>query len=368
MNIPLVNIKAQYAEVGTEIENKVLEILRSTWYILGNEGKELEKEVADFTDAGFGAGVRSGTEALFLGLRALGVKAGDEVITTPFTFIATAEVISYLGATPVFVDIEEDSFCIDVTKIEEKITDKTKVIMPVHLYGQSADMDPIMEIAKKHNLKVLADACQSIGTTYKGKGVGGIGDCVGFSFFPTKNLGACGEGGMVTTNDESLLEEIKVLRAHGMRVRYEHETIGYNSRLDEIQCATLRVKLRKLAAWTKKRQANAKFFIDNLSGIDGLRLPITKEYSNHVYHQFTLRYEKRDELLAFLQERGVGSAIHYPKPIHLQPAYSFLGIGEGSFPVSEKVSKDIFSIPVYPELSQDELDYIVATIKEFFSK
>jgi len=366
--IPLVNIKAQMEPIQKDLEEAVLKVMRSGWFILGNEGKELEKEIAEYTDAKYAAGVRSGTEALFLALRALGVGSGDEVITTPLTFIATAEVISYLNATPVFVDVEEDSYCIDPAKIEEKITDKTKVIMPVHLYGHSADMDPIMAIAKKHNLKVVADSCQSIGVTYKGKGVGGIGDFSGFSFFPTKNLGAAGEGGMITTNNEKLIEEIKVLRVHGMKVRYEHEMIGYNSRLDEIQCAVLRVKLKSLPEWTAKRVANAKYFIDNFQDIDELTLPVTKEYSNHVYHQFAVRCKDRDALLEFLKEKEIGTAIHYPKPIHLQPAYKFLGIQEGSFPISEQISKEIFSLPIFPELKEEELKYIVDSIKEFFSK
>jgi len=340
--------------------------LRSTQYILGEEGKLLEKEMSEYVGADQAAAVRSGTESLFLALRAIGIGPGDEVITTPFTFIATAEVISYLGATPVFVDIEEETFCIDPARIEEKITDKTRAIMPVHLYGHSADMDPIMEVAAKHDLKVVADACQSVGVEYKGKGIGGIGDLVGYSFFPTKNLGACGEGGMVVSNDAQLIDDIKVLRAHGMRIRYEHEVIGYNSRLDEIQCAVLRIKLSRLAEWTKKRQRNAQYFIDNLSGVDGLKLPVTREYSNHVYHQFTLRCDERDKMLEHLQTKGIGTAIHYPKPIHLQPAYQDMGLKEGAFPISEKVSKDIFSIPVYPELTAAELEEIVSAIKSFF--
>jgi len=363
-NIPLVNVKVQFAQIQEEAEKQVLEILRSGAYILGQHNKALETELAAYTGAKFAIPVKSGTDALFVALRAAGITAGDEVITTPFTFIATAEAICYLGAKPVFVDIEPETYCIDAKKIEAKITSKTKAILPVHLFGHSADVDAINAIAKKHNLLVIGDACQSIGTEYKGTPIGGIFQSECFSFYPTKNLGGCGEGGAVTTNDPVIADKIKVLRAHGMREVYKHEMIGYNMRLDEIQCAILRLKLQKLAGWTKRRQEIAARYIKELSGVKGLSVPKTSAYSNHIYHQFTLLSDKRDALMKYLKEHGVGVAVHYPIPLNLQECFGYMGEKEGSYPVSESIAKKIFSIPVYPELTDEEVGYIIQTVKE----
>jgi len=363
-NIPLVNVKVQFEQIQEEAEKQVLEVLRTGAYILGQHNKALETELAEYTGAKYAIPVKSGTDALFVALRAAGIQAGDEVITTPFTFIATAEAIEYLGAKPIFVDIDPETYCIDVAQIEKKITAKTKAILPVHLFGHSVDVDAIEAIAKKHNLVVIGDACQSIGTEYKGKPIGGIFAMECYSFYPTKNLGGCGEGGAVTTNDPVLADKIKVLRAHGMREVYKHETIGYNMRLDEIQCCILRLKLKKLAAWTKRRQEIAMRYTEAFKNVPGLKTPIAKDYSNHIYHQYTLLTEKRDILQKHLKDNGVGTAVHYPIPLNLQEAFAGLGLGVGSFPVSERIASQIFSIPVYPELTDEEIAYVIEKVKE----
>ncbi len=363
-NIPLVNVKVQFAQIKTEAEKQVLEILNTGAYILGQHNKGLEAELAAYTGAKYAIPVKSGTDALFVALRAAGIQPGDEVITTPFTFIATVEAIWYLGAKPVFVDIEPDSYCLDVKQIEKNITKKTKAILPVFLFGHSVDVEALETLAKKHNLVIIGDACQSIGTEYKGKPIGGIFAAECFSFYPTKNLGGCGEGGAVTTNDDKLYDTIKILRAHGMRETYKHEMIGYNMRLDEIQCAILRLKLKKLAEWTKARQKIAAKYTAAFKGIPGLTVPATKPYSNHVYHQYTLLSKNRDALLKLLKEKGIGSAVHYPIPLHLQQALAYLKEGPGSYPVSEKIAQEIFSIPVYPELTEEEVDYIIENVLE----
>jgi len=363
-NVPLVNVKVQFDQIKEEAEKDVLEILRTGQYVLGKHGKEFEEKFASFTEAKHALTCHSGTDALLLALAAVGVKAGDEVITTPFTFIATAEAICYLGATPVFVDIEPETFCIDISKIEEKITDKTKVILPVHLYGQSVDVDAINEIAKKHSLKVIGDACQSVGVKYKGKGIGGMFDAECFSFFPTKNLGAAGEGGAVTTNDDEIADKVRYLRVHGMRERYKHEMIGYNSRLDEIQCAVLKHKLSLLAGWTKRRNEIATKYNQAFGSIEDIETPLVKEYSDHVYHQYTLVAKNRDDITQHLSDNGIGNAVHYPIPLHLQKCFEYLGLGEGSFPVAEATAKKIFSLPAYPELSDEDVDYVIEKVKE----
>jgi dTDP-4-amino-4,6-dideoxygalactose transaminase len=363
-NIPLVNVKVQFAQIQEEAEKQVLEILRSGAYILGQHNKGFEAELAQYTGAKYAIPVKSGTDALYIALRAAGIQAGDEVITTPFTFIATAEAIWYLGATPVFVDIDPETYNIDPKLIEKKITKKTKAILPVHLYGHSVDVEAINAIAKKHNLLVIGDACQSIGSEYKGTPIGGtfLAEC--YSFYPTKNLGGCGEGGAVTTNDEKLYDTMKILRAHGMREVYKHEMIGYNMRLDEIQCAILRLKLQKLAGWTKRRQEIAAQYTAAFKKIPGITTPVTANYSNHIYHQYTLQVNNRDKMLAYLKEQGVGSAVHYPIPLHLQQCFAYRNEGVGSYPVAEAISKKIFSIPVFPELTNDDVQYVIEKVTE----
>ena len=368
MNIPLVNVKVQFAQIQEEAEKQVLEILRSGAYILGQHNKGLDAELGKYVEAKYALPVKSGTDALYLALRAAGIGPDDEVITSPFTFIATAEAIWYLGAKPVFVDIDPVSFCIDASLIEKKITKKTKAILPVHLFGHSVDVDAIEALAKKYNLTVIGDACQSIGTEYKGKPVGGIFAAECYSFYPTKNLGGCGEGGAVTTNDDALADKMRILRAHGMREIYKHEMIGYNMRLDEIQCAILRLKLQKLAGWTKRRQEIAKIYIEAFKDTPGIKTPATKEYSNHIYHQFTLLSDKREKIMAHLKEETIGTAVHYPIPLHLQECFAYMGEGVGSYPVAEDIAKKIFSIPVYPELTDAEIQYVIEAVKEGASK
>ncbi|MDR1997477.1 MAG: DegT/DnrJ/EryC1/StrS family aminotransferase [Candidatus Margulisbacteria bacterium] len=362
-NIPLVNVKVQFAQIQAEAEKQVLEILRTGAYILGQHNKAFETELAEYVGAQYAIPVKSGTDALLVALRAAGIQPGDEVITTPFTFIATAEAIRYLGATPVFVDIEPDSYCIDVAQIEQKITSKTKAILPVHLFGHAADVGAIDAIAQKHNLLVIGDACQSIGTEYQGRPIGGLCAAECYSFYPTKNLGGCGEGGAVTTNDPEFADRVRILRAHGMRETYKHETIGYNMRLDEIQCAILRLKLPKLRGWTRRRQEIAGIYTAAFQSVPGLQTPAVQAYSNHIYHQYTLLAENRTALQKYLKDSGVGTAVHYPIPLNLQPAFADLQQGPGSFPVAESVAAKIFSIPVYPELTDEDIAYIVEKVK-----
>lgn len=368
MNIPLVNVKVQFAQIQAEAEKQVLEILRNGAYILGQHNKAFSEELAAYVGAKHAIPVKSGTDALYVALRAAGIGPGDEVITSPFTFIATAEAAWYLGAKPVFVDIDPVSYCIDVTQIEKKITKKTKAILPVHLFGHSVDVAAIEAIAKKHNLLVIGDACQSIGTEYKGKPIGGMFAAECYSFYPTKNLGGCGEGGAVTTNDDVLADKMRILRAHGMREVYKHEMIGYNMRLDEIQCAILRLKLQKLTGWTKRRQEIAAKYNAAFKDLPGIKTPVTKNYSNHIYHQFTLLADNREKIMAHLKEKGVGTAIHYPIPLHLQQCFAYMGEGVGAYPVAEAVAKKIFSIPVYPELTEEEIQYVIDAVREGAAK
>ncbi|MFH1428597.1 MAG: DegT/DnrJ/EryC1/StrS family aminotransferase [Candidatus Margulisiibacteriota bacterium] len=372
MVIPIIDLKEQYKQVQEEIEAAVLKVLRSGHYILGPEGRAMEEEMADYLGSKYAVAVNSGTTALHLALAAAGVGPGDEVITTPFTFIATAEAISYLGAKPVFVDIDPITYCIDPSKIEEKINSKTQAIIPVHLYGHAADMYQIEEVADKYDLAVIEDCAQAISTEYNGKKVGTFGNFGCFSFFPTKNLGAAGEGGLITTNDNDAYERLKALRIHGSIHRYQHEIIGYNARLNEIQCAVLRIKLRYLDGWAKKRQANAARFNEQLSGLPVIT-PQTLSYSNHVYHQYAVQIKNtnngagqttRDTVLSKMIENDILCAVHYPKPIHLQPAYKFLEYKEGSLPVSEEVALKIMSLPVYPELTEEQLETITAVFKK----
>jgi len=328
--------------------------------------REFEEEVAAYSGTKYAVGVASGSDALLLALRALGIGPGDEVITTSFSFFATAGSISRAGAKPVFVDIDPQTFNIDPNLIEAKITERTKAILPVHLFGQCADMDPILRLAKSHNLKVVEDAAQAIGSEYKGRRAGSIGDLGCFSFFPSKNLGGFGDGGMVTTNDGELAEKVEILRKHGGRSEYHHSMIGYNSRLDTLQAAILKVKLKYLDEWTEKRQENAKYYDQALKGIAGVRTPQDMKFGRHIYNQYTLRVERRDELRGWLKERGIGCKVYYPLPLSLQDCYRFLGLREGDMPQAEKASQEVISIPIYPELSQEEREEVVRTIGGFY--
>jgi dTDP-4-amino-4,6-dideoxygalactose transaminase len=355
--IPMVDLKKQYNAFKAEIDAAVIDVLGQTQFILGPNVVKLEEEVAAYHGVPYAIGVANGTDALLLALRACGIKAGDEVITTPFTFIATAEVIALLNARPVFVDICPDTFNINPLLIEEKITNKTKAIIPVHLFGNPADMEPIMEIAKKYNLKVIEDCAQSFGAKYKEQITGTIGDIGCFSFFPSKNLGCYGDGGMVITKNEDIARQIKVLRNHGSQVRYYHQEIGYNSRLDEIQAAILRVKLKRIDQFNLARRQNAAAYcvaIDKKNVI----LPVVTPECTHVYHQFTIRSKKRDAIARALKDKDIASAIYYPVPLHRQEVFTRLFPNSAPLPQSELCAGEVLSLPMFPELTKDEINLI----------
>jgi dTDP-4-amino-4,6-dideoxygalactose transaminase len=359
--IPFVDLKAQYLSIKDEIDTAVLKVLESTQFVLGNEVKALEQEFADYCNANYGIAVNTGTSALHLALLAAGIGAGDEVITVPFTFVATVAAICYTGATPVFVDIDPVSFTIDVSQIEKAITERTKAILPVHLYGQPADMEPILDIARRHGLVVIEDAAQAHGAEYKGQRVGSIGDIGCFSFYPGKNLGAYGEGGAVVTSNPEYAKTMTMLRDWGQERRYHHVLKGYNYRMDGIQGAILRVKLRYLEAWTEARRTHAANY-DQLLTESGVSTPTVMPYSRHVYHIYAVRSPHRDALQQKLQEQGVQTGIHYPIPVHLQPAYADLGYQLGDFPHSEAASREVLSLPLYPEFTTELQTQVVKAV------
>lgn len=361
LKVPLLDLKLQYDSMSEEIDTVVKKVIQGGNFILGENVRLLEEEIAAFCQTKYAIAVASGTDALLLSLMACHIRRGDEVITSPFTFIATAEVVTLLGAKPVFVDIDPKTYNIDADKIKEAITSKTKAIIPVHLYGQSAAMDEILACAQKHNLVVIEDAAQAIGAKYKGKMVGGIGLMAAFSFFPTKNLGAYGDGGMITTNNEEMAKKIKLMRTHGSPVKYHHEIIGTNSRLDELQAAILRVKLKRLNEWTAKRQKIAQTYTQAFMGKE-IITPFVEEFNSHVYNQYTIRVKNRDELLSHLKEVGIGAAVHYPTPLHLQPAFSYLGYKAGDFKESEQAAKEVLSLPCYPELTDEQIERVITAI------
>ncbi|WP_339060560.1 DegT/DnrJ/EryC1/StrS family aminotransferase [Tepidibacillus marianensis] len=365
MNIPMLDLSEQYQNLKEEIHQALEQVMSSSRFILGDNVKKLERDIADYSQVAYGIGVANGSDALHISLLACGIEAGDEVITTPFTFFATAGSIARIGAKPVFVDISPKTFNIDPTLIEEKITDKTKAIIPVHLYGQAVDMDPIREIAQKHHLLIIEDAAQAIGAEYKGERVGELGDMACFSFFPTKNLGAYGDAGMIVTNNEELAEKIRVIRVHGSKPKYYHHVLGYNSRLDEMQAAILNVKFPHLNEWSELRRKNAAFYSQLLADIDEVITPYEVENSYHIYHQYTIRVKERDQLQAYLKEQGVQTMIYYPMPLHVQPVFSDLGYKEGDFPESEQAAKEALSLPMFPELKKEQQEYIVDKIRDF---
>lgn len=368
MKIPILDLKEQYQSIKPEIDSAIKKVVDNQGFILGEDVNALENEVAAYCNTKYACGVASGTDALILVLRALGIGEGDEVITSPFTFIATAEAISLVGAKPVFVDIDPKTFNIDTTLIEKKVTKRTKAVIPVHLYGQCADMDPIISIAGKHSFKVIEDCAQAIGATYKGRSAGSMGDAGAISFFPGKNLGAYGDAGMIVTNDEKLAKKAKVLRVHGSAVRYIHSFIGTNSRLDTIQAAVLRVKLKYLDKWLDARRKNAEYYNVNLKGLP-LEVPYMPSYNVHTYHLYVLKINNGLEgMIKHLIDKGIETRTYYPIPLHLQECYKFLGYKSGDLKISESASGETFAIPVYPELKREEMDYVIGAIKGFFER
>jgi len=367
MSVPFFDLKIQHAAIRKEIDSAISKVIDSAQFILGQTVADFEADCAKYHGAKYAIGVASGTDALHLALRAIGIKEGDEVITSPFTFVATAESITYTGAKPVFVDIDPVSFNLDPDKIKQNITNKTKAIIPVHLYGQPSNIDAIMKIAREYGLKVVEDSAQAIGAKVGDRHVSTIGDAGCLSFFPTKNLGAFGDGGMVITNDDKIYDSVKVLRAIGSRVTYHYEVIGYNSRLDALQAAILKVKLRYLEKWIEARRKNAALYDELLKGSDVIT-PKESKGIRHTYNQYTIRTKKRVQLLAHLKERGMGAMVYYPLSLHLQKIYEYLGHKIGSFPSAEVAQNEVISLPIFPELNESQITEVASAIKEFFSK
>ena len=362
MPIPFFDLTKQYESIQSEIDDATARVLKGGWYILGEQVTAFEKEFAAYVGAPHAIGVGSGTEALHLALLALGVGAGDEVITVPNTAVATVAAIELTGARAVLCDVRADSMLIDVEQLARAVTPRTKAIIPVHLFGQSADLDPILELARAKKVYVLEDCAQAHGATYRGKRVGTYGDIAAFSFYPTKNLGAYGDGGAIVTNDAALAERVNLLRQYGWRERYASDIKGMNSRLDELQAAVLRVKLRHLDAWNAARRERAALYTELLHSVTP---PREMAYGQAVYHLYVIQSARRDELAAHLKARGIGTAIQYPHTIHLQPAYANLGYHEGDLPVSEKLAREILSLPLYPELSLDDVRAVAQAVNEF---
>ena len=359
------DLSGQYAQIGSEIREVVERVLASQQLVLGKEGAALENELAAFCGVRYGVGVASGTDALILALRACNVYPGDEVLIPTLTFVATASAVNVLGARPVFADVDRVTLNLDAADVRRRITPKTKAIIAVHLHGLPADMDQLREIAAEHKLPLLEDNAQAIGAAYKGRRTGSLADIACVSFYPTKNLGAAGDGGMIVTNSPEFDARLRTLRNHGQASRYLSTEPGWNSRLDEIQAAILRVKLRHLPDWQKARQANAAKYSLLLSSVKGIRTPVVPEGYEHVFHQYTIRSDRRDALQAFLADRNIGSTIYYPIPLHLQPLYSSLGHKPGDFPGAEHVAGEILSLPMYPELSADKIERVAAAIAEY---
>jgi len=361
--IPLVDLRAQYLDIKADIDAAIARVFESGQFVLGDEVAGFEREFAAYSGASEGIAVNTGTSALHLALLAAGVRAGDEVITTPFTFVATVAAIGYIGAKAVFVDIDPETFTIDPAQIEQAITSRTKAIVPVHLYGQPADMDPILATARRHGLVVIEDACQAHGAAYKGRPVGSLGHAAAFSFYPGKNLGAYGEGGMVVSSSESFAREVRMLRDWGAEKKYLHVLKGFNYRMEGLQGAMLRVKLRHLERWTEARRAHARDYAQLLVDA-GVGIPAQADYARHVFHVYAVRTGDRQSLQRTLQANGVATGIHYPIPVHLQPAYSDLGYKAGQFPEAERAANEVLSLPMDPELSRTKLEMVAAAIRQ----
>lgn len=376
IHVPILDLTRQYETIKEDIDAAVSRVLTSGRFILGPEVEAFEEEVAAFCGVRYAIGVASGTDALLLSLRALGIGPGDKVIIPSFTFFATAGVVHNVGATPVFCDIDLKTYNIDPARLKELLTHNpslltaVKVIIPVHLYGQMANMDELMAIAEEYNLYVVEDAAQAIGAEYKGRKAGTIGDLGCFSFFPTKNLGAYGDGGMVVTNDDELAARVQILRVHGSKPRYYHRVVGVNSRLDAVQAAILRLKLTHLSEWTVARQHVAARYDELLRDVDGIELPYCAADRSHIFHQYTIRVKngRRDELRTHLKEQGIGTSIYYPRPLHLQECFQDLGYKEGDLPNSEEASHEVLSLPVFPELTGEEQEHVVKVIQMFDGK
>ncbi len=360
--IPPLDLKAQWLSIKGEISAAINAVVESQQFILGPQVQALEEEVAEYCGTKFAVGVASGTDALILALHAAGVRSGDEVLMPTFSFIATADSVSLLGAVPVFVDIDPSTFAIDPAQLEAKITPRTRAIMPVHLYGHPADMDPINSIAHRHNLKVIEDNAQSIGAKYKHRKTGCLGDLGCISFFPSKNLGAYGDGGMIVTDSEAYSKHLRVLRNHGSAKKYYATEQGWNSRLDEIQAAILRVKLRHLDNWGAARRKNANSYSQLLKAVPGVITPVEAPWAEHVYHQYTIRLRNRDHVQSALTEQSIGATVYYPTPMHLQPAFAQLGYHQGDLPYAENAANEILSLPIYAELTSEQIHRVVAAI------
>ena len=367
MKVPLVDLVTQYKNIKPEMDAAIHGVLDSGAFILGPAVKTFEKNMAEYTGVKHALGVASGTDAIQLALMAYNIGAGDEVITTPMTFVATVEVMVLLGIKPVFVDIDPKTYIIDPNQIEDKITSKTKAIVQVNLYGQCADMDAINAIAKRHNLVVIEDSAQAVGALYRGKKATSLGDTGCLSFFPSKNMGAYGDAGMVLTNTDEIADRVRKLRVHGSATKYQHVYLGVNSRLDSLQAAILNVKLKHIDQWNEMRRQNAEKYNARLKDTPAVT-PYVADYNVHTYHQYTLQVDDRDGLQTYLKENGISTGIHYPIPLHLQPAYAGLGYQKGDFRVSEEVSSHVVSLPMYPELPEAYIDYTTETIKKFIVK
>ena len=376
--IPLLDLKAQYASLKEEVRQALQEVVDSQLFILGPKVEELEKAVAAYSGARSAVGVSSGTDGLLVSLMALDIAPGDEVVTTPFTFFSTAGVISRLGAKPVFTDIDSATFNLDPSLLGRALSRKTRAVIPVHLFGQCADMDPILDICRRRSLPVVEDAAQSIGAEYKGRRAGALAGLGVFSFFPSKNLGGLGDSGMVVTSDPALAERVRMLRVHGEHQRYYHREVGGNFRMDALQAAALLVKLRHLDDWSRRRRENAAYYTRRLeeAGLVGAGLIVpprpaydkSGDQNHHIFNQYTLRVKDRDGLQAFLKDKGVMTAIYYPVPLHLQECFKDLGYRKGDFPVSEKAAAEVLSLPIYPELTSEQKDYVIACLKEFYGR
>lgn len=368
MKIPMLDLSEQYKTIKNEVLSVLDEVMGSSQFILGSNVKKLESDLASFSNVTHGVGVANGSDALHISLLGCGVKQGDEVIIPSFTFFATAGAVARIGAIPVFVDINPITYNINADLIEEKITDKTKAIIPVHLYGQMSEMDKIREIADKYNLFIIEDAAQAIGAKFKNMSPGEYSDTACYSFFPTKNLGAYGDAGMIVTKHKEVAEKMRVIRVHGSKPKYYHHVLGYNSRLDEMQAAILNVKFKHLDTWSNQRNKIAEFYTNeiNQSLSNFIQTPIISDDCDHVFHQYTIRVKNRDELQVFLKENGVASMIYYPKPLHLQPVFKDLGYKDGDLPETEKAANEVLSLPMFPELKEEQQEYILEKLKKFF--